>query len=279
MLDQILRCPFTGGGGGEGNGGGGGEGGDGGGDGGGGEGDAIFVQSRTLTSLPVELLMLVAEHLDNARCLASFAGVCTVCLAAAQDELRGAALAVVERCLVPGSRLISNAVAACPYLFCLSSAAIFPAGTFLDSASLIKLTLPASLTTIGIGAFAECCSLIELTIPATVTTIGCCAFKNCRSLRELVLPSLLERIGHGAFRGCASLTSLALPASLTSLGDYAFHGCSSLTEITVPASLTTIGYVAPDARPVPLSLSPPPSTRRRLRWLRAYAGVLNFISR
>ena len=82
---------------------------------------------------------------------------------------------------------------------------------------------------------------------------------------------LLERIGHGAFRGCASLTSLALPASLTSLGEYVFHGCSSLTEITVPASLTTIGYVAPDARPVPLSLppAPPSSTRRRLRWLRA----------
>ena len=239
----------------------------------------VDMVSGTLTSLPVELLMLVAEHLDNARCLASFAGVCTVCLAAAQDELRGAALAVVERCLVPGSRLISNALAACPDLFCLSSAAIFPAGTFLDSASLIKLRLPASLTTIGIGAFAGCCSLIELTIPATVTTIGCCAFKDCRSLRELVLPSLLERIGHGAFRGCASLTSLALPASLTSLGEYVFHGCSSLTEITVPASLTTIGYVAPDARPVPLgSLPPPSSTRRRLRWLRAYAGVLNFIS-
>ena len=114
--------------------------------------DAISDEPRTLTSLPAELLMLVAEDLD-VRCLARFAAACKVCLAAAEDELHAALLAVVEHCLVPGSRLISNALAACPYLFCLSSAVVFPAGTFVDSASIIKLTLPASLTTIGIGAF------------------------------------------------------------------------------------------------------------------------------
>jgi hypothetical protein len=96
---------------------------------------------------------------------------------------------------------MSHALAACPYLFCLSSASVFPARTFVDAASLMKLTLPASLTTIGIGALAGCRSLREISLPASVTTIGCCAFKDCRSLTELNLPSALTTIGDGAFRG------------------------------------------------------------------------------
>ena len=215
--------------------------------------DAISDEPRTLTSLPAELLMLVAEDLD-VRCLARFAAACKVCLAAAEDELHAALLAVVEHCLVPGSRLISNALAACPYLFCLSSAVVFPAGTFVDSASIIKLTLPASLTTIGIGALAGCCHLAELTLPATLETIGDGAFAGCTALyahtglepqasidhqacvlltrlslafdaldsAQLILPAGLTTIGCGAFRNCRSLTSIALPTSLTSLGDYAF---------------------------------------------------------
>ena len=137
--------------------------------------DVVSDEPRTLASLPTELLMLVAGKFDM-HSLACFAAASTVCLAAALNELRAALVAAVKRCLVvPGGR-ISNALAACPYLFCLSSAVVFPAGTFVDSASIIKLTLPASLTTIGFGALAGCCHLTEITLPATVTTIGIDAF-------------------------------------------------------------------------------------------------------
>ena len=58
------------------------------------------VEPRTLASLPAELLMLVAAELD-ARCLARFAAVCTICPAAAQGELRRELRAAVLRSLVP----------------------------------------------------------------------------------------------------------------------------------------------------------------------------------
>jgi hypothetical protein len=54
----------------------------------------------------------------DAHCLASFAAASSVCLAAAQGELRAALHAAVTRCLGPGSgpeTMARNALVSCPY--------------------------------------------------------------------------------------------------------------------------------------------------------------------
>ena len=152
-----------------------------------------------LTSLPAELITLVAEPLD-AYSLAAFATASAACLAAAHSELRARLFAVVVRCLVPGASLrtpgvfpsrISNAQVACPYFCFPEDLVAIKGGAFRDVTSLTKLDcLPAALTTIGNCAFSGCCSLTELFLPEGLITIGYGAFEECVSLRELMLHRL-----------------------------------------------------------------------------------------
>ena len=142
--------------------------------------------------------------------------------------------------------------------------------TFNSCSSLTEITLPATLTSIGISAFAECSSLARvLNLENTkVTGIGNGAFRHCSSLAEITFPASLKNIGTYAFQD-ASFEEITLPASLTSIeggafygcsslarvlnlentqlagiGNNAFYGCTSLTKITLPASLTSIGNYA-----------------------------------
>jgi hypothetical protein len=110
--------------------------------------------------------------------------------------------------------------------------------------TLISLTLPDGLTTIGSYAFRGCSSLASLTLPDGLTAIGDNAFSDCSSLASLTLPDGLTTIGNEAFYGCSSLASLTLPDGLTAIGGGAFWGCSNLASLTLPAGLTTIGYDA-----------------------------------
>ena len=106
------------------------------------------------------------------------------------------------------------------------------------------MTIPNSVTEIGVGAFSGCSSLTSVTIPSSVTTIWHSAFANCSSLTSVTIPSSVTTIWHSAFYGCSSLTSVTIPNSVTTIGEEAFRDCSSLTSITIPNSVTTIGVEA-----------------------------------
>ena len=104
--------------------------------------------------------------------------------------------------------------------------------------------------TVGIvGAFSDCSGLTSITIPNSVTTIGLGAFYNCSGLTSLTIPNSVTNIGTSAFRGCSGLTSITIPSSVTSIGDGAFYGCSGLTAITIPSSVTNIGWSAFEGTP------------------------------
>ena len=57
-------------------------------------------------------------------------------------------------------------------------------------------------------------SLLEITIPESVGSLGRYAFENCYSLGSLFIDEGLPVIGTGAFKGCGSLTSVLISASL-----------------------------------------------------------------
>lgn len=140
-------------------------------------------------------------------------------------------------------------------------------GVVNGGSNLLSVTLPNSITLIGIDAFYYCSGLTFVTIPSSVTSIGDFAFNYCTALTAIdvdannpnyssdagilfdknkntlidcpdgktgayVIPNSVDSIGETAFSRCSGLTSVTIPNSVTSIGFDAFHFCSALTEIT-----------------------------------------------
>ena len=114
--------------------------------------------------------------------------------------------------------------------------------SFLDIPSTIEGKI---VTTIGKAAFKDS-SLKSITIPNSVTTIGLSAFENCYSLTSITIPDSVTTIGESAFRSCDSLISITIPNSVTTIGELAFGNCNSLKSITIPDSVISIGVDAFD---------------------------------
>ena len=109
------------------------------------------------------------------------------------------------------------------------------------NSSILSVSLPDGLTSIGDYAFRNCSSLTSITIPNSVTSIGGSAFSDCSNLTSITIPDGVTSIGGSAFVRCSSLTSITIPNSVTSIREYTFYDCSALTSITIPNSVTSIG--------------------------------------
>ena len=147
-----------------------------------------------------------------------------------------------------------------------------PESAFHGLDSLMHVTIPDNMTSIGGNAFYNCSNLTSLTIPESVTSIGThafygcsslktagpigggynyeygwteyipeSAFASCESLANITLPDSVTIIGKSTFSYCRSLRSITLPNSVTSIGDYAFNECNSLTSLTIPYNVASIG--------------------------------------
>ena len=82
-----------------------------------------------------------------------------------------------------------------------------------------------------------------MTIPNSVTSIGISAFGGCTGLTSMTIPNSVTNIEGFAFDGCSGLMSVTIPNSVTSIGINAFYGCSGLTFITCKVlTPPTIGY-------------------------------------
>ena len=111
---------------------------------------------------------------------------------------------------------------------------------FSECTSLAHVSLPESLTSIGIKVFSNCKSLTLTSLPESLTSIGQQAFRNCKSLTLTSLPEGLTSIDQYAFYNCKNLALTSLPGRLTSIGIYAFAGCTSLTSITFKGTPSSI---------------------------------------
>ena len=134
---------------------------------------------------------------------------------------------------------------------------------FYECTDLASITIPSSVTSLGIFCFGYCSGLTSITIPSSVTSLGnaCFAysgltsitipssitslktscFNGCERLKSINIPSSVTSIGDCCFEFCLNLTSITIPSSVTSLGNYCFDECRGLTSIAIPSSVTSLG--------------------------------------
>lgn len=113
-------------------------------------------------------------------------------------------------------------------------------GAFDSNINLTSVSLPSSVTEIGINAFRNCQKLSAINFNGQ-KIIGAGAFRDCTSLVNVALPSSLTDIGANAFHNDSSITSISFGDSLKNIGDQAFNKCTALTAIRLPNTTVTIG--------------------------------------
>ena len=114
--------------------------------------------------------------------------------------------------------------------------------------SLKRITIPSSLTSIGIGAFYTSSGLEEVTFApgSGLTRIGSGAFSGATALQTIQIPASVVEIGTGAFGEAKGLTQVTFDPEcrLDRIGDRIFSDAISLHTINLPPSVTIIGQGA-----------------------------------
>lgn len=119
---------------------------------------------------------------------------------------------------------------------------------FIDCKGLTSITIPTSITVIGMRAFSGCTGLNSVTIGSGVTAINNYAFDGCAALKELIVDK-----NNAQFSGLdgvlfdknktnlllypdGKIGSCIIPNSVISLGLTAFDGCMGLKEFIIDKS-------------------------------------------
>lgn len=107
---------------------------------------------------------------------------------------------------------------------------------FSGATSLQSVYLPTFLfSSIEEGTFDTCTSLVNITLPASLETIGRSAFKECNALTTLTIPAMVKSIGVQAIYECDNLTTIyCYPTTPPSITYESIFACPNLTTIYVP---------------------------------------------
>ena len=110
---------------------------------------------------------------------------------------------------------------------------------FYGCKNLSSVSLPSTLTEIGMSAFSNCTSLTTITIPTSVSKIGGAAFSNS-GLISITLPEKVKEIHNATFSNCKNLTEITLSSTTNTICSTAFLECTSLKSICLPKTVTII---------------------------------------
>ncbi|MBE6812346.1 MAG: hypothetical protein E7523_05640 [Ruminococcaceae bacterium] len=96
-----------------------------------------------------------------------------------------------------------------------------------------NIVIEDGVTRIGAKAFRYCPSLLSISMPSSLVSIGEVAFSSCELLTMVDIADGVTEIEDSAFQNCTSLTTVIIPDSVTSIGSNVFSYCDSLVEIEV----------------------------------------------
>ncbi|MBQ8084781.1 MAG: leucine-rich repeat domain-containing protein [Lachnospiraceae bacterium] len=139
--------------------------------------------------------------------------------------------------------------------------------------SVIVDEIEYTITSIDDNAFGDCQKLRKVSIPASVTKVGIRLFRYCTKLKTIrvsplnkvydsryecnaiietesntliagcvgtIIPNTVKYIGDYAFQSCTKLTNMVIPSGVKRIGKYAFNNCS-IKNIEIPKSVSRIG--------------------------------------
>lgn len=112
--------------------------------------------------------------------------------------------------------------------------------TMQGNNSITSITLPASVTSIGMHAFHGCSNLASVSMPG-VQTIDMDAFFECSRLTSVSMPEV-QNIGQSAFGQC-DIRTVELPVIQT-IGDFAFTANHHLQSVDLGSSIGSLGIDA-----------------------------------
>ena len=111
---------------------------------------------------------------------------------------------------------------------------------FASVKSLVRISIPSSVTKIGKFAFNGLNSLKTVILPEGIKNIDSFAFHDCENLMsvrpsncifnasEIIIPKTVEKIGDGAFAGCNSINTVIIPDTVKEIGENAFAGIRNI---------------------------------------------------
>ena len=133
--------------------------------------------------------------------------------------------------------------------------------------SIVSVSIPETVTTIGFSAFYYCTKLQQITLPGSLQAIGGSAFEHCDSLTEIVIPDSVITVGRRAFARCSWLTSVAFGSGVSYIGAHVFENSRNLVSV---ALANTNGWVSGENAVPADDLSNPATAARYLRITYSY---------
>lgn len=115
----------------------------------------------------------------------------------------------------------------------------------IDMSTKGAVTIPQTVngyTVVGVSkyAFSDCKSITKVTLPRTVTYLGMGAFSSCHALESIEGLDGVKSIGRMCISYCRSLKSLRLPETLTFIGAQGLRDNPLLTSIYIPKNVSEI---------------------------------------
>ena len=126
-------------------------------------------------------------------------------------------------------------------LIILNPDTVYERSAFSDNRSLVSITLPDGMTSLGgKGFLSRCVSLAQIDLPESLTSIPDGALSSCTGLTEIQIPLSVNTIGGSAFYGCTGLKEVVVPEGVTEISVQTFCNCSEELSVTFPDSVTSV---------------------------------------